>query len=61
MNGQGQLDKRLLWALTVINALGGVVGLLVAFGEGGIDWRWLAIGVVSLVASVAWFLNLRRS
>lgn len=60
--GLGRKEK---WLLAVLSLIAGVVGFLAAFGvvrgEGEIDLLWLAVGLVNLVASGAWFLNLRAS
>jgi predicted membrane channel-forming protein YqfA (hemolysin III family) len=59
------LGRREKWLLAVLSLTAGVVGVLAAFGlvrgGGEIDLLWLAVGLVNLVASGAWFLNLRAS
>ncbi|MFW6135912.1 MAG: hypothetical protein ACOC7N_03730 [Chloroflexota bacterium] len=60
-----ELKSRLTWVLVVTNAIAGVTFLLAAFGvvtgEGESHIFYLAAGVVCLVASGAWLLNLGSS
>jgi len=62
---QEKLGRKLKWALVVINVIAGATWVLAAFGivTGGeeINLLYLAVGVVCLVASGAWLLNLRLS
>lgn len=59
---QEQLRRKLKWALVVINVIAGVVWILAAFGvltgEEGTKLLYLMVGLVSLVASGVWLLNL---
>ena len=63
--GQEGIKKKLRWALVVINAVGGVLWLLAAFGivrgREGTNYLYLAVGVVSLAASAVWLLSQRSS
>ena len=62
---QEVIKRKLRWALIVINAFGGVLWLLAAFGimrgREGTNYLYVAVGVVSLAASAVWLLGLRQS
>jgi len=62
---QEELRDKLSWLLVLTNLIAGVVWVFAAFGvvkgKEGINLLYLAIGIVCLVASGAWFLSLRAS
>ena len=63
--GREGIERELRWALVIVNAVSGVLWFLAAFGivrgRGGTNYLYLAVGVVSLVASAVWLLGQRSS
>jgi hypothetical protein len=57
--------RKLIWLLVAINLISGVLWVLASFdvlgNQGGINFLYLAVGVVSLVAGGVWVLSLRSS
>ena len=53
--------RMVLWLLVAISFVAGAVWFVAGWSQGGIELLYLAIGVINLVAGVAWSLNLRSS
>jgi hypothetical protein len=62
---QEELRSKLVWSLAVINLLASVLWVLAAFGvvkgREGVDFLYLAVGVVSLVAGGTWLAQSLRA
>ena len=60
-----QKNSNLLWVLTAVNLIAGLVWLLSAFnifsGGGEINFLYFAVGLINLVASVFWYFAAKKS
>ena len=60
-----KLRTTLYWVLVAVNLIAGFVWVMLAFGwltgQEGVNLLYLAVGVVSFVASGAWLLSVTRS
>lgn len=62
---QDKGKRNLLWTLVLINGIAGIVWVMGSFDStdsgGGINYLYLAIGVLNLIASFLWLWNARKS
>ena len=62
---QDKGKRNLLWVLFIINGIAGIVWVTASLDStetgSGINFLYLAIGALNLIASILWFWNARKS